>query len=78
MMDRAAEAVGELHLGDVLIHWTKSLNWSKLCLMQDLTVMNKVALHHLCSKLILRSGWQMEWSLWPDLSSAELETNLSW
>lgn len=41
MMDWTAKTVGELHLGDVLIHWTKSLNWDKLCLVQDLTVMKK-------------------------------------
>jgi len=36
-----AETVGELHLGDVLIHWTESLNWAKLYVMQDPTVMKK-------------------------------------
>lgn len=39
MMDLRAEAAGELHLGDVLIFWTKSQNWLKLCLVQDPTVM---------------------------------------
>lgn len=33
--------------------WCRTSQWRK-----------KVALHHLCSKLILRSGCQMEWSLW--------------
>lgn len=60
MMDRRAETAGERHLGDVLIHWTKSPNWAKLCLMQDLSVMKKMVLHHLCNKLILRLVWQIE------------------
>lgn len=75
-MDWTAETVSELHLGDVLIHCTKSLNWAKLCLMQDLAVMKKkIALHHLCSKLILRSVWQMEWSLWPAPGQASIVLN---
>lgn len=82
MMDRTAEAVGELHLGDVLIHWTKSLNWSKLCLMQDLTVTKKSGftspLQQADPEVRLANGVVSLASTCLDLSSAELEKNLSW
>lgn len=41
MIDWTAKTVVELHLGDVLIHWTKSPKRAKLRLVQDLTVMKK-------------------------------------
>lgn len=41
MTDWGAKPVCDLHLGDALIYWTKSLNWAKLCLVQDLTEMKK-------------------------------------
>lgn len=81
MMDRTAETVGELHLGDVLIHWTKSLNWAKPCGMQDLTVMKKNGFtSHLQQpdpEVSLANGVLSLASTWPNFNSAELEMNLS-
>lgn len=82
MMDWTAETVSELHLGDVLIHCTKSLNWAKLCLMQDLAVMKKKnsftsPLQQADPEVSLANGVVSLASTWPGLDSAELEMNLS-